>query len=118
VDNETDLIEAIAYFASGLVTIVALHSAYGWWLNSGADVWRTSVVLAVWSLAAAVWHRKRHVVRAAMVWLGTICGSAVMLFWNGPGNIWPIALAVAGGIAAAAVLAGTLVGAAANAFRP
>ncbi len=104
-------------FGSGLLAVVSLHAVYGWWLNSGARVLGTLLVLLVLSAVVSLSGAKGHWDRAVALWLGAISASAAVLFWIGPGSIWPIALAVAAALSAGAVLAGTLIGVAANARR-
>jgi hypothetical protein len=110
-------VERLAAFASGFLSVVLLQAAYGWWLDSGRGVLRTSLVLLVWSIAAAVWQGTNRWDRALAIWLGAISGSMGALFWIGPGTIWPIVLAAAAALTGAAVIAGTLLGASARLLR-
>jgi uncharacterized protein YraI len=50
-------------------------------------------------------------VAAAALWTGANIGIAVVLFTAGPGTVFPIVLAIGAGISAAAVGAGSAIGA-------
>lgn len=109
-DKAVKLVEAFAAAAVGLVVVRALDAANGWWLNSGSDVLRTSLVLLALGLFVAVWPFGRPWVRAAGLWAGAIIEMTVLLFRAGPGTIWPIVMVFAASISAGAVFAGALVG--------
>ena len=95
----------------------------GWWLDSSRGVAITVVVLAVVAAAIGVrfpaWlNRPQTAVPAAALWAGANAGMAIVLFSVGPGNLFPIVLAMGAGISAIAVAAGSLVGTlVANVFR-
>lgn len=112
----TSFVEKAALFVLGFTVVATLQAAGGWWLNSGTGVLRTVLVLLALGLFAALWRSGRPWVRACALWAGAISGMAVVLFWIGPGNIWPIVLAVAAGVSAAAVFGGAFVGSAAARF--
>jgi hypothetical protein len=116
-EPRTSFVERVAAFASGVLAVVLLQAVYGWWLNSGRDVLRASLVLLVWSMVAAAWQGRSRRDRALAIWLGAISGSTGVLFWIGPGTIWPIVLSVAAAVAAGAVGAGTLLGASITSVR-
>ena len=87
----------------------------GWWLDSSRGVAMTVVVLAVMAAAIGVraraWPaRLRNAVPVAALWAGANAGMAIVLFSVGPGNLFPIVLAIGAGISAIAVAAGSLVG--------
>lgn len=89
----------------------------GWWLNSGRGVAITSTVLVLMAVATSFLVRsgpmtRDRVAAAAALWIGANIGIAVVLFTVGPGNLFPIVLAIGAGISAAAVGAGSAVGAA------
>lgn len=87
----------------------------GWWLDSGRGVAMTVVVLAVLAAAVGVrspaWPvRPQNAAPSAALWAGANVGMAIVLFSVGPGNLFPIVLAMGAGISAIAVAAGSLVG--------
>jgi hypothetical protein len=94
----------------------------GWWLNSGRGVAITGIVLALTAVAvgfrARAWPWRNPIAAAATAfWAGANIGMAVVLFRAGPGNLFPIVLAIGAGISAIAVGAGSIVGAALSAGR-
>jgi hypothetical protein len=100
----------VALFVLGVVTIVVLQALGGWWLDSGLGV---AQAFAVWfglGIVAGLWRSKGTWVRACALWAGAIAGSTAVLFWTGPGNIWPIALIFAAAITTAAIFGGTAIG--------
>jgi hypothetical protein len=103
-------VEPVAAFLAGSFAVAGLYRAYGWWLNSGREVLRTSLVLLALGLFVAVWRRESPWCRAVALWAGASAAMIVALFLAGPGTIWPIVLLFAGGIAAAAVFGGTVTG--------
>jgi hypothetical protein len=116
--SDARFVERFMAFVSGMLAIVVLQMAYGWWLNSGRGVLRTALVLLLWSMTAALGQRSHRWDRALAIWLGAVSGSLGVLFWIGPGSIWPIVLATAAALSGAAVAAGTLLGASARALWP
>jgi hypothetical protein len=110
--SDAPFVNRFSAFASGFLAVVLLQAGWGWWLNSGRGVLRTSLVLLVWSMVvAAARQGSNRWDRALAIWLGAISGSMAALFWIGPGTIWPIVLAMAAVLSGVAVIAGTLVGA-------
>jgi hypothetical protein len=103
-------LEPMVAAAVGCLAAVLLHAAYGWWLNSGSNVVRTLVVLAVLGWLAALWRPAVPWRQAGTLWAGALAGMAAILFWIGPGTIWPIVLATAALLSAAAVFSGTWIG--------
>ena len=88
----------------------------GWWLNSGRGVAITSTVLVLLAAASGLLIRSGPLSRgraatAAALWTGANVGMAVVLFTAGPGTLFPIVLAIGAGISAAAVGAGSAIGA-------
>jgi hypothetical protein len=88
----------------------------GWWLNSGRGVAITSTVLVLLAAASGFLIRsgplsRDRAVAAAALWTGANIGIAVVLFIVGPGTVFPIVLAIGAGISAAAVGAGSAIGA-------
>ena len=110
IPNSAPFVEKAAWFVFGFAAAATLHAIGGWWLNSGTGVLRTVLVLLALGVFAALWRSGRLWVRACALWAGAISGMTVVLFWMGPGNIWPIVLAFAGGISFGAVFGGALLG--------
>ena len=113
----TPFVETAAWFALGAAVVPTLQAVGGWWLNSGTGVLRTVLVLGGLGVFATLWRSGRPWVRARALWAGAISGSTVVLLWIGPGSIWPIVLAIAGGISAGAVFGGALLGSAVTGLR-
>lgn len=111
------LSERFLAFASGAMAILAIHVEQGWWLDAGSRVLTTGLVLAVAGFVLAAWHPDGRWGRATALWCGALAGSAGVLFWLGPGNLWPITLAFAAAIIGGAVMAGTLLAVAARRLR-
>ena len=105
-------------FILGLLAIVLLQTIGGWWLNSGQQVLRAAIVLFLLGVGVGLWRSEGPwVVRACALWAGAIAGSTGMLFWTGPGNIWPIVLAFAAVISGGAVFGGAALGVGVNKIR-
>ena len=104
-------------FVLGVLAIVALQTMSGWWLDSGQRVLRACVVLFALGVFTGLWRSEGTWVRACALWAGAIAGSTGVLLWTGPGTIWPIVLAFAAAISAAAVFAGTVFGLGVNKLR-
>ena len=113
----TPFVERAALFVLGFAVVPALQAVGGWWLNSGTGVLRTVLVLGTLGVFASLWRSGRPWVRACAVWAGAISGTTVVLFWMGPGTIWPIVLVVAAGMTAAAVFGGAFLGSVLTGFR-
>jgi hypothetical protein len=94
-------------FVLGCSAAIVLQTMYGWWLNSGTGVVRTTLVLFTLGFLVALWRSGSPRARLVALWLGTFLGMTGVLFRTGPGNIWPIVLAVAATMTAGAVLAGS-----------
>ena len=113
----TPFVEKAAWFVLGFAVVPALQAVGGWWLNSGTGVLRTVLALVALGVFAALWRSGRPWVRACALWAGAISGTTVVLFWIGPGTIWPIVLVVGAGITAAAVFGGAFLGSLLTGFR-
>lgn len=111
------LVEKAGWFVAGFAVIASLQATTGWWLNSGTGVLRAVLVLLALGGFAAVWRPPSPWVRAGALWAGAISGSAAVLFWMGPGTIWPIVLAAAAGLTAGAVFGGAFLGSVLTGFR-
>ena len=103
-------IEGVGAFIVGLLVTRALYIANGWWLDSGREVLRTSLVLAALGAFVAAWRFGRPWLRAGGVWAGALVEMTMLLVLTGPGTIWPIVLVFAAGISAAAVFGGAWTG--------
>ena len=104
-------------FVLGILAIVALQAMGGWWLDSGPRVLRAFVALFALGAFVGLWRSDGTWVRACALWAGAIAGSTGVLFWTGPGNIWPIVLAFAAAISAAAVFGGSVIALGVNKLR-
>jgi hypothetical protein len=102
----TNRLEAVASFGLGCAAALTLQVAYGWWLNSGTGVLRTSLVLFTLGFLIAIWRSGSPRARAIALWSGSFVGMIAALFGTGPGNIWPIVLAFAASMSAGAVFSG------------
>lgn len=98
--------ERVVPFAMGFVVPLVVQPLVGWWLNSGRGVAFTTALLFVMGIVVSRWRPGTPWPRARALWLGSVTGSAAVLFWIGPGTIWPIVLAFAAGIGAAAAFGG------------
>lgn len=110
------------------------HDSATWWLNSGTGVRRVAIGMAIAALASGALVRVLAVVttgptsgdrrpwitavalEAVVFWLGAVVTMAVrlLLLPDGPGNIFPIVIAIGGGMLAGAIVAGWAVGASAG----
>jgi hypothetical protein len=104
-------IETAASLTTGVLAVLWLQAAYGWWLNSSAGVLRTSTVLFALAFLIAVARSGRAWRRAIALWLGVMATMTTTLLIIGPGNLWPIVLVVAAGLSAAVVFGGSWIGA-------
>ena len=104
------VVENAPWFVVGLAAVAMLQAVGGWWLNSGMAVLRTVLVFGALGVVVALWRSGKPWARARALWAGTISGSTVVLFWTGPGTIWPIVLTVAAGLSAGAVFGGAFLG--------
>jgi hypothetical protein len=103
-------IEGVGSFIVGLLVTRALYIANGWWLDSGREVLRTSIVLTALGAFAAIWRFGNPWLRAGSIWAGALLEMTMLLFLTGPGTIWPIVLVFAAVISAAAVFGGAWTG--------
>jgi len=111
------VVENAPWFVVGFAAVATLQAVGGWWLNSGMAVLRTVLVLGALGTVVALWSSGKPWARAWALWAGAISGSTVVLFWTGPGTIWPIVLTVAAGLSAAAVFGGAVLGSFVAGFR-
>ena len=100
----------IVPFLAGVLAAVLIQRATGWWLNSGHGVAVTLVALFATALLLARLHPSRSLPRGLALWLGTMAAMTAILFWTGPGTIWPIVIVVAGALSGAAIGLGVLAG--------
>ena len=94
-------------FVAGIVAAIVSQAVTGWWLNSGNGVAVMLGMLAALSLVL-IWL-DRHAPIA--LWIGVVNGTTFMLFFvvpGGPGNIFPLVMAVAAVMSAVAILPGWL----------
>lgn len=89
--------------------VPAVHLMVGWWLDSG-----TGVAAMLGCVTALGLYFGRGAAdglprRALALWAGAMAANVGVLFWIGPGNIWPIALVIAGVLVLTAVVAGAAV---------
>jgi hypothetical protein len=117
IPDRTSLLEKSVWFALGFSTIAVLQAVGGWWLNSGDTVLRVMLALLGCGVLVGLSRVGKKWVRASCLWLGVMSASTVVLFRIGPGNIWPIVLATAAGLSAAAVFGGVVLGALGAGFR-
>ena len=117
IPNSAPFVEKAAWLVLGFAAVATLYAIGGWWLNSGTGVLRTVLVLLALGVFAALWRSGGLWVRACTLWAGAISGMTVVLFWIGPGTIWPIVLVVAAAMSAGAVFGGALLGFAVNRLR-
>jgi len=115
--NPMPFAEKAVWFVLGFAALATSYAVGGWWLNSGTGVLRTVLGLLALGVFAALWRPGSSWIRACALWAGAISGTTVVLFSIGPGTIWPIVLAFAAAITAAAVFGGAFVGLAATRFR-
>jgi len=104
----------VAAFVAGAVTAIFVQLTYGWWLNSGTGVLRTSAVLFAMGFLIALARSESPWRKAAALWAGAFGGITGVLFWSGPGTIWPIVLVFAAAITAGSIFAGSWAGSAAR----
>jgi hypothetical protein len=105
----------LALFGAAAAAGLQLLTPAGWWLDSGRGVTIVTMVLA--ALAAAIasrsmtWPLRRgDIVAGLAFWAGANVGMAAVLFGVGPGNLFPIVLAIGAAISATAVAAGSAIG--------
>ena len=94
-------------FVAGVAAAIVSQAVTGWWLNSGHGVAVMLGMLATLSLVL-IWL-DRHAPIA--LWIGVVNGTTFMLFFvvpGGPGNIFPLVMAVAAVMSAVAIFPGWL----------
>ncbi len=102
------LTKAVPY-AAGAAASAFLSSAFGWWLDSRVGVIRMLLVVATIALvASASSHEPWALARRLLV--GAMVGTTAVLLFFGLGTVWPIVLAIAAALLAAAIAMGTSFG--------
>jgi hypothetical protein len=106
---------ALALLGGIAAALAQRFAPTGWWLNSGQGVALTMGVLAALAVPVGAAALAWPIGAAALAWPGALwaganLGLAIVLFHIGPGTIFPIVLAVGGGLSALAIAAGSLVG--------
>ncbi len=104
------IINCIA-LVGGVVVPVVVYQRLGWWLNSGLAVSFQSTLLFWLGLLTTLLAGGQG---PSLTWwfpaffaaAGAIASSTVILFWTGPGDLFPIVLAFVHVISTAAVFAG------------
>ena len=90
-----------ASFVIGVALAVTFQLAMGWWLDAGRRVAVVLITVAAVTLLTA--NSTRH---AIALWAGTMAGMTGVLFWIGPGNLWPIVLVFAAVLTGISVMVG------------
>jgi hypothetical protein len=105
-----DAFEARVPLLIGTMSTVVMQGWTGWWLNSGTGVAWTLAMLFL--CAALVGSRAGRSLWAGplALWVGSMTGLTIGLFWLGPGTIWPIVLLVSSVLTAGTIVAGIGVG--------
>jgi hypothetical protein len=101
--------QTVVRLLTGVVTAVAMQTS-GWWLNSGPGVARTMLVFVLLGALCGEGNARSRRARVTALWLGAMMGLAAVLFWFGPGTIWPIVLVASALLTASAILAGSGIG--------
>jgi hypothetical protein len=85
---------ALAFVGSQLLLLSPHNSEARWFLNSGADIGKTLGAVAVAAIASHLRERSFLVTRP--VWMATGAGTAMIgyLMAIGPGNLFPIVIAM------------------------
>jgi len=98
----------------GVAASIQPFTPTGWWLNSfdGVEIVTVALFLLGVSVSFATPVQQGHspVEVSLPLWCGVMVGFAVALVAIGPGNLFPIVLAVAGVISAVALGVGMIVG--------
>jgi hypothetical protein len=97
--------ESVIPLTIGLLTAMLLQMTGGWWLDSGRGVATTMAVLFGTAIGVCLRSDAPRLQATAMC-IGAIAGMTAVLFWIGPGTIWPIVLVVAAALTCTAVYAG------------
>jgi hypothetical protein len=81
-----------------------------WFLNSGRAVAFTAALLAVATAVVSTSDRRESIIRGANVAAGAVAAMIVVLSVIGPGNLFPIVVAIGAAILVASGGAGVLAG--------
>jgi hypothetical protein len=87
--------------AAGAAVALALHLYQGWWLDAGQRVLVTVAAIAVTTMVVGA-----TVPKTAAFGAGVAGGMIAILFAIGPGNLFPIVIAIGTTMIALAVLTG------------
>jgi hypothetical protein len=109
------LVGGAAFLAAHVVQTLAWNSWFHgtfepWFLNSGRAVAFTAALLVVASAVVSTSDRRESIIRGANVAAGALLAMIAVLFVVGPGNLFPIVIAIGGLIAVASTGAGALAG--------
>ena len=112
------LVCALAGFVMFLTPQVALilrssaplADSPGWFLNAGSNVRVIQLTLAIGAGVMGFFQTVRPLESALMFAAGAMWAMVLTLFTVGPGNLFPIAMAIGGALIAVAVTVGTSVG--------
>ena len=96
---------------AGLLSAIYMQTVVGWWMNSGRGVAYTDAVfLGLAVVCGCLGGRSTLLVRLAALWVGAQIGLVAVLFWIGPGTIWPLTILMGGIVSGVAMLVGGGVG--------
>jgi hypothetical protein len=109
------LVGAAAFLGAHLVQTLAwqtwFHGSYDpWFLNSGRAVALTVALLVVAGAIVSAADWRESIIRGANAAAGALAAMIVILAIVGPGNLFPIVIAIGGVIAVASTGAGALAG--------
>jgi hypothetical protein len=109
------LVGGAAFLAAHVVQTLAwntwFHGTFDpWFLNSGRAVAFTAAVLVAAGAVVSASDRRESIVRGANVAAGALLAMIAVLFVVGPGNLFPIVIAIGGLIAVVSTGAGALAG--------
>jgi hypothetical protein len=117
------LVGGAAFLAAHLVLTLAwrtwFHGTFEpWFLNSGRAVAFTAALLVVAGVLVSASDRRESIIRGANVAAGALLAMIVVMSVIGPGNLFPIVIAIGAAIAAASGGAGALAGWSLRRVRP
>jgi hypothetical protein len=117
------LVGGAAFLAGHLVQTLAwrtwFHGTFEpWFLNSGRAVAFTAALLVVAGVLVSASDRRESIIRGANVAAGALLAMIVVMSVIGPGNLFPIVIAIGAAIAAASGGAGALAGWSLRRVRP
>ena len=97
---------------AAIAIVIVMQLKNGWWLDAGDRIAEMLIVLGVAAVFVGLWKNPKvpaHL-RVALLWVGFMITSSLILVIIGPGTIFPIVLIGIAGLSLGAVLAGGLVG--------